>query len=68
MLPITSLSTALRITVWRSELGDVHEHLLKGAWDSMVNAKPAVEINVIGVRFHFLNLRLPFYHQRNSFK
>lgn len=65
MLPVTSLSTASRIKAWWSELGDVHEHLLKEAWESMVTAKPAVEINIIGVRLNFLNLRPAFYHQRN---
>lgn len=65
MLPVTSLSTASRIKAWWSELGDVHEHLLKEAWESMITAKPAVEINIIGVRLNFLNLRPAFYHQRN---
>lgn len=58
VLPITSLSTASRIKVWWSELGDTYEHLLKEVGESVITAKPAVEINIIGVRLNFLSPRL----------
>lgn len=57
MLPVTSPSTALRIKGWWSEQEDIHEHLLKEAWESVVTAKPAVEINIIGVRLNFISLK-----------
>lgn len=57
VLPVTSPSTASRIKAWCSELGDIREHLLKEAQWGMVTVRPAVEINIIGVRLHFIRLK-----------
>lgn len=57
MFPVTSPSTTLRMKGWWSEQGAICEHLFKEAWESMVTAKPAVEINIIGVRLDFIGLK-----------
>lgn len=57
MFPVTSPSAALRMKGCWSGQGAMRERLLKEARESVVTAKPAVEINIIGVRLDFIGLK-----------
>lgn len=40
------------------QIGDIHKHLIKETWESVISENPAVEIRVIDMRLNFINLKI----------